>query len=115
MPDETDDTHAEPIRLDLLLASLRHPARRSILLTLAAENPGEEDDFTIPDFDAGDEDFELFRAKVRYEHLPRLERAGLIEWDREADTVTRGPDFEEVRPLVTLVRDHRDELPDDWI
>lgn len=115
MPEETDDPRTGTIRLDRLLVSLSHSTRRSILLTLAEDNPRDRDEFTSPEFDVDDGDFELFAAEVTYDHLPQLDRAGLIDWDRDTDTITRGPNFEEVRPLITLIRDHQEELPDDWL
>lgn len=115
MPEDNDDSRTEHVRLDQLLASLSHPTRRSILMTLAEANPRDEDEFTSPDLDAEDEDFELFAAEVTYDHLPQLNRVGLIEWDRDANTITRGPNFDDVRPLLELIRNHRDELPDGWL
>lgn len=39
---------------------------------------------------------------------------GLIEWDREAGQVRRGPDWKEIDPLLNLIQNHRDELTDNW-
>lgn len=115
MQEHTDNPQTESIRLDQLLTSLSHSTRRSILFTLAEDNPRDMDEFTSSDFNTEDEDFELFTAEVTYDHLPRLDRAGLIEWDHDSDTITQGPNFEEVRPLITLIHEHRDELPDNWL
>lgn len=46
-------------------------------------------------------------------HRPMLEEAGYIRWDGDAREVRKGPKFDEVRPLLELMADHRDELPDD--
>ena len=115
MPEFTDQSPTDRLALDQLLANLANPTRRSILLTLADQNPRDKDEFTSPDGAGDDEDFHLFAAEVTYDHLPQLERAGFVEWDRESDTITRGPNFEDVRPLINLIHDHRDELPDDWL
>lgn len=115
MQEDTDDSKIESLQLDQLLVSLSRSRRRSILFALAEDNPHDTDEFTFPDFNTEDEDFELFAAEVTYDHLPQLDRAGLIEWDQDSDTITRGPNFEDVRPLITLIHDHRDELPDDWL
>jgi hypothetical protein len=56
----------------------------------------------------------IFKARVHHKHLPLLEGSGFIEWDREADAITRGPKFEGIRPLIELMVDHQDELPEDW-
>ncbi len=39
-------------------------------------------------------------AELREQHLPALEAAGYIEWDREAGTITPGPNFEEAAEHV---------------
>ncbi|WP_231182862.1 hypothetical protein [Haladaptatus sp. DYF46] len=38
---------------------------------------------------------------LHHVHLPRLEDHGLITWDRKTDTVTKGPQFDEIGPLLT--------------
>jgi hypothetical protein len=43
-------------------------------------------------------------AELRETHLPALEEAGYIEWDREARTIEPGPNFEEAAS-------HVDDLP----
>lgn len=43
-------------------------------------------------------------AELRETHLPALEEAGYIEWDREAGTIEPGPNFEEAAG-------HVDDLP----
>lgn len=43
-------------------------------------------------------------AELRETHLPALEEAGYIEWDREAGTIEPGPNFEEAAS-------HVDDLP----
>lgn len=45
-------------------------------------------------------------TELRESHLPALEEAGYIEWDRETGTIRPGPNFEEaaghVADLPTL-------------
>lgn len=43
-------------------------------------------------------------AELRETHLPALEEAGYIEWDRETGTIRPGPNFEEAA-------DHVSDLP----
>ena len=113
--ESTNHSQPDRITLDQLLANLSDSTRWSILVRLGEDNPRDTDEFTSPDVDEDDEDFELFAAEVTYEHLPELDRDGFIDWDRESDTITRGPNFEDVRPLITLIQNHQDELPDDWL
>jgi len=39
-------------------------------------------------------------AELRETHLPALEEAGYIEWDREAGTIEPGPNFDEAASHV---------------
>lgn len=113
MHDANDHIQPDGPTFDELLVHLSDPTRRSILLILAEQNSHSTDEFTSVDYDTDIADA-LFEAEVRYDHLPQLVRAGFIEWNREFDTVTRGPNFDQVRPLITLIHEHQDELPDDW-
>lgn len=41
-------------------------------------------------------------------HLPELAESGFVEWDGDANVVTRGPRFDELKPLLELLDDHRE-------
>jgi hypothetical protein len=92
--------------------------RRRLLVYLVDGNPEERAD--IPEhirvaehFD--EEERRALERMLETEHLPLLEENGLIEWDRETDVIVRGERFDEIRPLLTLISEHRDDLPDDWL
>lgn len=110
--DETDASLTE------LFEMLSHEYRRRILVAVARENPQDEDDITsesIADGHEGDDDtLELLTQQLYHTHLPKLDDAGFVDWDRESGRITRGPRFEEIEPLLRLMSDHQDELPDDW-
>lgn len=44
-------------------------------------------------------------TRMYHLHLPKLEAAGVVRWDRERLTVLRGPAFERARPLLETVRE----------
>lgn len=94
--------------LDEQFDALSHVARRHLLVALLGENPQT----TIPKTDGSgdDESFER-RVAMRHSHLPRLEDRGFIRWDQENSRATKGPQFETIEPLLTLLDDHRDGLP----
>ena len=93
---------------------LANPYRRRLLLTLLEHNP--EDEAAIPDdLTTDDEELEQMLITMTHTHLPKLESYDVIEWDRENNVVRRGPLFDELRPLLELIDNHRDELPDDWV
>lgn len=111
-PNEIRQIHTDP--LDRLFASLSHPTRRRILTTLAEDNPRNKAEFESPAFRPDDEPPERFKIELHHTHLPKLDEAGYIEWDRESDTVRRGSAFEEIRSLITLFNEHQHELVADW-
>lgn len=43
-------------------------------------------------------------------HIPKLAEYGLIDWDSEERIVTRGPHFDEARPLLDQVPTETDTL-----
>ncbi|MFW6318228.1 MAG: hypothetical protein ACOC06_07165 [Halorubrum sp.] len=51
--------------------------------------------------------------ELRESHLPALEEAGYIEWDREAGTIAPGPNFDEAVAHVADLPDPAGEPADD--
>lgn len=100
--------------LDRVFDALSHPYRRRILVLLDAHNPRDEDEFSVEDVATDDDDLELLTTELYHVHLPQLADAGYVEWDKDAHVVRRGPNFAEIAPLLRLMTDHRDELPDGW-
>jgi hypothetical protein len=92
---------------------LSHPLRRRLLQELYEQGSGAE--LTVPDDIVGDDEDEMrVGTELKHTHLPKLEDEDLIEWDRDDDTVTRGPDFDQIEPLLELLDDHADQLPFEW-
>ncbi|GAA0669621.1 hypothetical protein ACFQDG_09000 [Natronoarchaeum mannanilyticum] len=42
-------------------------------------------------------------VRTYHVHLPMLVEYGYVEWDRDAHLVTRGPAFDDLRPLLEVV------------
>ncbi|WP_348612718.1 transcriptional regulator [Halobaculum rarum] len=61
-----------------------------------------------------EEEFERLTG-MKHVHLPKLEEYGFITWNRDTDEVSKGPNFEEIRPLPEMFAAHEDELPDGWL
>lgn len=49
--------------------------------------------------------------RTHHVHLPKLAGYGHVEWDRDAHVTTRGPNFDELEPVLELVEKRRDERP----
>lgn len=109
---EQRGTHARGV--NQIFDALSHPYRRRILSLLAEANPRDVADFSPDDIVVEAEDTELQTVALYHTHLPKLADAGYTEWDRDTHTILRGPRFDEVAPLIRLVRDHQDELPHGW-
>lgn len=104
----------ERVPLDRIFDVLGHPYRRRILTLLAEANPREEWEFSLEEIAAEDDSLELFTIQLYHVHLPKLVAEGYIEWDQEQHVIRHGPRYHEIAPLVKLMRDHADELPDGW-
>lgn len=101
--------------MDEYLQALTDTHRRRLLVALLEHNP-QRDTVAVPeDVHEGEKALETLQTKFYHSHLPRLEEAGFIRWNRDTHEVVKGPRFEEIRPLLELMRDHADELPDDWL
>lgn len=53
--------------------------------------------------------------ELRHVHLPKLESADVIDWDRDDDRVSRGPAFEQYEPALRTMIDAADEFPDSLV
>jgi len=110
-----DDQHpAERDSLNTMFDVLSHGARRQILVELADHNPRTEAEFETEEFvaDAGNPDSP--EIQLHHIHLPKLADAGFINWDSQTETITRGPRFSEIEPLLVVIDEHQDTLPVDW-
>lgn len=102
--------------LDEMLRALADVHRRRLLVALLEHNPEKADDVHIPeDIHTGQKEPERLHTLMFHIHLPHLEDAGFIRWEKETDTVVKGPRFEEIRPFLELIDTHVDELPANWL
>lgn len=89
--------------------------RRELLLALLAANPQDDDDRDPLNLLDSDTEPGVLQAELFHKHLPMLEAEGFIEWDRDSGTISKGPDWAAIEPLLALIDTHRDELPDGWL
>lgn len=101
-------------RLDEIFDALGHVQRRKLLCALLLHNPQDGDSVVIDADESAEE--ELTRLiEMQHVHLPKLEDYGFITWNQNTNQVSKGPNFEELRPMLKLLADHEDELPDRWL
>jgi hypothetical protein len=72
------------------------------------------DEFTLEEFGVNEEDLNRFKLELYQIHLPKLVDAEYIEWNRDRETINRGPEFETIEPTLEMLLDNEDDLPDDW-
>lgn len=62
----------------------------------------------------GETQLESLQSEMHHNHLPRSEEHGYLNWNREKHIVTKGPDFDEIRPILEQFGENGDELPVEW-
>lgn len=94
-----------------LFRTLSHRARRRILVAVKSRSPSAGNEFELAEVLPADE---ALKIRCHHQRLPRLGEAGFIDWDRENDTIAKGPSFEEVEPVLDRMADNQDALPGVW-
>lgn len=107
-------------RFDRAVDALGHKYRRRLLEALLVHNPQDDDDAqdaeqALERVADGDADEELVMTQLIHNHLPKLEAMDYIAWDKETGEIAKGENWAEIEPLLKLLRDHEDELPDGWL
>lgn len=104
---------ASEFSLDAALRVLSGRYRRQLLGALLASGPAGSGEPVHPsDIYRPTDDPRAFELEMHHTHLPQLADADYIEWDRDTDLVWRGPRFDDLRPLLEMLWEHRAELPD---
>ena len=98
---------------DTHLDALGHVDRRRLLLALLnAEEAALPIELDQPEYETADRDV---LVSFHHSHLPKLEDLGFVDADPDQHSVTRGPRFEEIKPLLEHLDTHRDRLSPDRV
>lgn len=84
---------------DDVLSALANVHRRRLLVELREQNPHGE----VPDASYGTTPPDQLEVEMVHVHLPKLADDGFVEWNRETGTVTRGPRFGDLVPVLNLL------------
>ena len=86
--------------MDDQIEALSHVHRRRVLVELLDHDP-QSDGVVVPEgIHKGQGSLESLSVELHHKHLPKLEEAGLINWDQDKHQVTKGPKFNEIRELI---------------
>lgn len=94
--------------LDTAFETLADPYRRHVLVELERGAVGHEADLVKR---AAEHTAEV---ALKHVHLPKLARTGYVEWNPDTGHVSKGPNFDEIRPVLELLGDHQHALPPGW-
>lgn len=98
------------------LNALADSYRRQLLVALLTQNPqGSNEIDPVSAIAPTNKEPERLRTELIHSHLPKLADVGYIDWERERGKLSKGPNWDEISPLLRHIHEHRDELPDGWV
>jgi hypothetical protein len=99
---------------DAALELLSDARRRELLMALLERDlrDGADARLSVEEALAESEKRDL-ELRLHHSHLPKLESTGVVDWRRDANEIRTGRRFDELRPLLRLLHDNSDVLPDD--
>lgn len=112
--DEVFDAMADQQRRELLVGLLHEdPQPVPQLSGVAREILGAHDTVLSEYLSDVQEIADAKKTDIRthHVHLPKLVTYNYIEWNRETGLVTKGADFDDVRPLAEFVEGHDTDHP----
>ena len=103
--------------VDRAFEALANPHRRQLLFALVTANPQADDGLDPLNLlaEEASEGPSVSRAGLRHVHLPKLADMGFVEWDRDAGDVSKGPDWDELAPVLQALSDSGDERSERWL
>ncbi|MFC7140425.1 hypothetical protein ACFQMA_11365 [Halosimplex aquaticum] len=102
---------------------LANDVRRRLLLRLREREPVQVPDAVlerdpdsaesdpVSDGCGGPDHQRLTAVRLHHVHLPKLADAGVVEWHRDRDVVTRGARFGDVEPTLAVLAENAPRLP----
>jgi len=89
---------------DATFDALANEHRRNLLVALLEESPQEAAVRASADVDAGAlKTRQRLQTAMYHSHLPKLVDYGFIEWNTDTREIAKGPQFEEIRPVLECI------------
>ncbi|GAA0211141.1 DUF7344 domain-containing protein [Halobaculum roseum] len=100
----SEDARVSPETYDTWFELLADELRRRLLFELA-DRSSSGAIVSVPDDIVGpNEDADTLSLHLRHVHLPKLADSNVIDWNRDAGTVSHGLAFDRIRPVIRSVR-----------
>mgnify|MGYP006309346003 CR=1 FL=1 len=87
------------------------PTLRGLRSAFVTYNPRTDDEKSSVPTTTDEETITEIRRDLTRVHLPILDAAGFIDWDRETSVVTTGPRFDEFTALLDTIEDEEPDSP----
>ncbi len=88
---------------DRIAEALSHRTRRHVLAALLDHNLQSAHIRTR----------EAHGVQLQHNHLPKLAAMDYIEWDRDDGSIVKGPAWHEIEPVLRMLDDNAERVPDD--
>lgn len=98
---------------DAALELLSDARRRELLMALLERDLRDDADAWLPVAALAESEGRDLELRLHHSHLPKLESTAVVDWRRESNEIRTGRRFDELRPLLRLLRDNPDVLSDD--
>lgn len=111
--DAVFDALANDHRRDLLIGLLDEDYQVVAPLSKGSLEMCGANEALLAEYLSGDleiEDADKAAIREHHVHLPKLAECGLIEWEVGSAVATRGPNYDDVRPLLELLAEGRSDL-----
>lgn len=109
----SENSTTQSVDLNELFEVLSDQYRRRTLTELR-DRSGESVECDPAALGGASDGSERVGLELHHTHLPKLADAGVIEWDDGDGTVSPGPRFDDVAPVIDVLRANEEVLPDDW-
>lgn len=112
--DALSDIHRRKLLVDLL----EHNPQTVETMSKASRDVSKMSEGFKQDYLASDDGIgaaDKGHVRLHHVHLPMLAENGFVEWNREENTVVKGPEFEVIRPVLELLEDNCETLPEGWV
>lgn len=109
------ETLEQSISFDDMMDALADVQRRKLLIALLEQKPQDSKPAVLAHSEGESDAVKGLVVSMQHNHLPKLADYGFIEWNKHQQEVLKGPEFDEIRPLLKLLDNHTNELPADWV